>query len=46
MIYTHTEALNDHVLEMNRKLGYQEVRRGPLWDDVIRVSLVKWLDEE
>ncbi len=46
MIYTHTEAQNEHVIEMNRKLGYREVRRGPLWDDVIRVSLVKWLDGE
>ena len=44
MIYTHTEASNEHVVEMNRKLGYQEVRRGPLWDAVPRVSLVKWLE--
>ena len=45
MIYTHTEAANPHVVELNRKLGYQEIRCGPLWDDVPRVSLVKWLPE-
>jgi ribosomal protein S18 acetylase RimI-like enzyme len=43
MMYTHTEERNTHVLELNRKLGYREIRRGPLWDDVIRVSLVKEL---
>ena len=43
MIYTHTEAKNEHVIELNRKLGYQFVRCGPIWDDVPRTSLVKWL---
>jgi ribosomal protein S18 acetylase RimI-like enzyme len=43
MIYTHTEAQNEHVIELNRKLGYQIVRCGPLWDDIPRTSLVKWL---
>lgn len=43
MMYTHTETANQHVIELNQKLGYQEIRRGPLWDDVPRVSLVKWL---
>lgn len=43
MIYTHTRETNLHVLEPNRRLGYVEVRRGPIWDDVIRVSLVKHL---
>ncbi|MCL5996206.1 MAG: GNAT family N-acetyltransferase [Chloroflexi bacterium] len=43
MIYTHTRERNAHVVELNRKLGYVEVRRGPMWDDVARVSLVKWL---
>jgi ribosomal protein S18 acetylase RimI-like enzyme len=43
MIYTHTEAQNEHVIELNRKLGYRIVRCGPLWDDVLRTSLVKWL---
>ena len=41
MIYTHTEERNAHVLALNQKLGYREVRRGPIWDDVIRISLVK-----
>ena len=41
MIYTHTEVSNHHVIELNRKLGYREIRRGPIWDEVVRVSLVK-----
>ena len=41
LIYTHTEEANSHVLALNNKLGYREVRRGPIWDDVVRVSLVK-----
>lgn len=41
LIYTHTEAENEHVIELNRKLGYVEVRRGRIWDQVIRVSLIK-----
>ena len=41
LLYTHTEETNYHVLDLNYKLGYQEVRRGPIWDDVIRVSLIK-----
>jgi ribosomal protein S18 acetylase RimI-like enzyme len=41
MVYTHTEARNAHVLALNHKLGYREVRRGPIWDEVIRVSLIK-----
>jgi len=40
-IYTHTEATNHHVIDLNLKLGYREVRRGPIWDEVVRVSLVK-----
>jgi|SRR5579862_4918720 len=43
MIYTHTEERNLHVIELNRRLGYHEVRRGPIWDEVRRVSLVKRL---
>ena len=39
LIYTHTQY--EHVVKLNLKLGYREVRRGPLWDDIIRVSLVK-----
>lgn len=41
MIYTHTEEANSHVIDLNLKLGYREVRRGPIWDEVIRVILVK-----
>ncbi len=44
MIYTHTESKNEHVIDLNRKLGYQVVRCGPLWDDILRTSLVKWLE--
>ena len=43
MVYTHTEGANPHVVEMNLKLGYRVVRTGPIWDEVERVSLVKWL---
>ena len=41
LLYTHTEQTNPHVVELNRKLGYREIRRGPIWDEVVRVSLVK-----
>ncbi|MDQ2732819.1 MAG: GNAT family N-acetyltransferase [Armatimonadota bacterium] len=41
LLYTHTEECNTHVIEMNRKLGYIEVRRGPIWDEIVRVSLIK-----
>ena len=44
LIYTHTEETNLHVLELNRRLGYEEVRRGPIWDETIRVSLIKRLE--
>ncbi|MDQ2800435.1 MAG: GNAT family N-acetyltransferase [Armatimonadota bacterium] len=43
LLYTHTEERNAHVIEMNRNLGYREVRRGPIWDEVVRVSLIKLL---
>ena len=43
-LYTHTEERNTHVIEMNLKLGYREVRRGPIWDEIVRVSLIKRLD--
>ena len=42
-IYTHTELNNDHVIELNTKLGYVPVRTGPIWDDILRVSLMKTL---
>ncbi len=41
MIYTHTEEVNSHVIDLNLKLGYREVRRGPICNEVIRVSLIK-----
>lgn len=31
------------MLELNRKLGYKPVRTGPIWDEILRVSLVKRL---
>jgi ribosomal protein S18 acetylase RimI-like enzyme len=43
-IYTHTEETNNHVLELNKKLGYLEVRRGPIYDNITRVSLIKHLN--
>jgi ribosomal protein S18 acetylase RimI-like enzyme len=43
MLYTHTELTNPHVIELNRKLGYREIRTGPIWDEILRVSLVKAL---
>lgn len=45
LIYTHTEETNNHVIELNNKLGYQKVRSGPIWDEIIRVSLIKKLTE-
>jgi len=44
LIYTHTEESNHDVLALNEMLGYFEVRRGPIWDEVVRVSLVKNLE--
>lgn len=43
LVYTHTEETNKIVLHLNERLGYKEVRKGPIWDDVIRVSLIKQL---
>lgn len=44
-MYTHTEARNTHVITLNKKLGYQEIYRGPMWDEIERVALLKRLDE-
>lgn len=41
MIYTHTEESNTHVIKLNELLGYRQVRIGPIWDEVSRVSLIK-----
>jgi len=43
MIYTHTEAINDHVVELCDKLGYKVIRKGTLWDEVVRTSQIKHL---
>jgi ribosomal protein S18 acetylase RimI-like enzyme len=43
LIYTHTEERNQHVINLNMKLGYKEVRRGPIWDNIVRASLTKHL---
>ena len=42
-IYTHTLEQNVVVVELNLKLGYHVVRRGPIWDEAVRVSLIKTL---
>jgi ribosomal protein S18 acetylase RimI-like enzyme len=42
-IYTHTEAANEHVITLNKKLGYAEIYRGPMWDEIERVALLKTL---
>lgn len=42
-IYTHTLERNVAVVELNLKLGYHIVRRGPIWDAGVRVSLIKTL---
>lgn len=44
-IYTHTEKTNAHVIRMNLNLGFRVVREGPMWDDIVRVSLVKNLGD-
>ncbi|MCR8642009.1 GNAT family N-acetyltransferase [Paenibacillus sp. N1-5-1-14] len=46
LIYTHTEEKNSHVIELNEKLGYKIIRRGPIWDEIVRVSLIKQLKGE
>jgi GNAT superfamily N-acetyltransferase len=43
LIYTHTESRNTHVMALNLQLGYREIRRGPMWDNVERISLAKAL---
>jgi ribosomal protein S18 acetylase RimI-like enzyme len=44
LIYTHTRERNTNVVELNRRLGYVEIRRGPMWDAAPRVCLVKKLE--
>lgn len=45
-LYTHTESQNQHVIDMNLKLGYAVVRIGPIWDQIFRVSLLKDLRKQ
>lgn len=43
MIYTLTEVTHTAALRLNAGLGYRAIYTGPMWDDVERVALVKWL---
>lgn len=43
LIYTHTEEARPHVVALNEGLGYEVVRRGPIWDATVRISLLKRL---
>jgi len=43
MILTYTEAVHAAVLNLNAALGYREIYRGPMWDEVERVALTKRL---
>jgi ribosomal protein S18 acetylase RimI-like enzyme len=43
-LLTFTEASHAAVLRLNEKLGYRPVYRGPMWDDVERVALIKELN--
>lgn len=40
-IYTHTLVMNEPTRALNRKLSYREVRCCPIWDEEVRVSLLK-----
>lgn len=46
IIYTHTETHNQHVIRMNQQLNYKVVRIGPIWDEILRVSLIKDIREQ
>ncbi len=46
MVYTHTEQSNGHIIRFNQRLGYRAIRTGPIWDEVVRVSLIKHLHPE
>lgn len=43
MIYTVTEATHTAAMRLNAGMGYRAIYTGPMWDDVERVALVKWL---
>ncbi|HEY9843390.1 MAG: N-acetyltransferase family protein [Candidatus Sericytochromatia bacterium] len=42
-MYTQTESENHHVIALNQKLGYAEMYRGPMWDTIERVGLLKMI---
>lgn len=43
--YTRSEdEERESAAEHREKMGYREIRRGPIWDEVVRVSLVKEVD--
>lgn len=43
MIFTLTEATHTAALRLNAGLGYRAIYTGPMWDEVERIALVKWL---
>jgi GNAT superfamily N-acetyltransferase len=46
MLYTVTEADHEAVLALNRALGYVALYTGPMWDEVPRTALAKYLDRD
>lgn len=40
-IYLQTEGKNAGAMAFTRAMRYKEVYRGPLWDEVVRVGLIK-----
>jgi GNAT superfamily N-acetyltransferase len=46
LLLTYTEATHASVLGMNARLGYRAIYRGPMWDAVERVALIKRLGEQ
>ncbi len=43
MLYTVTESDNEPARSLNKKLGYVELYTGPMWDEVPRTALAKYL---
>jgi hypothetical protein len=43
MVYTVTEVVHAAARRLNARLGYSEIYRGPMWDEVERVALAKYL---
>lgn len=44
MIYTVTEVGHRASIALNQQLGYVEIYRGPMWDEVPRVALAKYIE--